>query len=140
MDRLKTGNLRTVLLAQLCYLLLAYGYNLISIQLVSKGLSPLVKGDPQLLMILLFPFIVVTCVGLFGKVRVFYFLSIILSVALLIKGVLPHGQVFFDESYLNKYASKSAWRAAILINVFGVVCYVIGAINAKRSERSNISN
>jgi hypothetical protein len=140
MDKIKTSNLNTVLLAQVYYLVLAYSYNLMSIQRVSEGLSPLAKGNPQLLMILLFPFVVVTCVGQFGKVRAFYFLSIISSIALFIKGVLPHFQVFFDESYLNNYASKGAWLAAILINLFGVVCYVIGAINAKKSEQSKTSN
>ena len=140
MHTLNALTTRKVVLAQVCYLILAYSYNLISIQQISKGLPPLLKGNPQLSLVLLLPFVIVTCVGLFGKMRGVYFLSIIGSVALFIMGVLPHCQVFFNESYFTMYASKAAWLSAILINVFGVTCYLTGAIHAKRLILSNSSH
>ncbi len=131
---------RKVVLAQVCYLILAYSYNLISIQQISQGTTPLLKGNPQLSLLLLLPFVVVTCVGLFRKMRGVYFLSITCSVALFVMGVLPHCQVFFNESYFTLYVSKAAWLSAMLINVFGVVCYFTGAKHAKRLIQSNASN
>lgn len=120
---------RRALYAQFVWVMLASGYNCLSLLAISNGDAGF-AGDAattQSAMVAVVIFGAVTLLGLFKRMSIYKVLSPIVVIVLFVGGVLKHvnlGPV--------TYASEAHWIVAILINAFGVLAFAIGAYSSCR--------
>ncbi|MEP2236625.1 MAG: hypothetical protein ABJM58_07405 [Alteripontixanthobacter sp.] len=121
--------LRRALYAQIVWVILASGYNFLSLLAISNGHAGF-AGDAattQSAMVAVVIFGAVTLLGLFGRMTIYKVLSPIVVIVLFVGGVLKH--ISLGPA---SYASEAHWIVAILINGFGVLAFAMGTYSSFR--------
>ena len=99
-----------------CYFVLAIGYNLLSLILYDAKGQPLTSNKPvQAIVLVALLYVIYVSEAALGS-GAWLFLMIVFLLLILRFGIYQH-LAGYDET---KYFSRSAWGAAIAINIFGV--------------------
>ena len=110
--------LDTELLSNLvgCYFVLAIGYNILSLILYDARGRPLTSNKPvQAIVLMALLYLIYVSEAALGS-GAWLFLMIVFLLLILRFGIYQH-LAGYDE---DRYFSRSAWGAAIAINVYGV--------------------
>ena len=100
-----------------CYFVLAIGYNILSLILYDAKGRPLTSNKPvQAIVLMALLYLIYVSEAALGS-GAWMFLMIVFLLLILRFGIYQH-LAGYDE---NKYFSRSAWGAAIAINIFGAV-------------------
>ena len=99
-----------------CYLVLAIGYNILSLIMYDVKGRPLTSNKPvQAIVLVALLYVIYVSEAALGS-GAWMFLMVVFLLLILRFGVYQH-LAGYDET---RYFSRSAWMAAIAINVFGV--------------------
>lgn len=110
---------------QVIWLLMALGYNMVSIYNLNLGYPPLKEGNPQQTMVLLTPFLLLLILGFAKRYTVYFYFGVLQTASLLFIGVASHFYTFSISGVTN-YSSVWSFLFAIVINIFGVAVFYGG--------------
>lgn len=109
------------LVLQAVYLLIAVGYNLLSIWLTHNQGVALIDGrDPRYSILSLMLLLPVIYLGASGRYRSYLLTNTLLVLLIAYGGVINHILYYLDGD-LSRYSSIWAWLSAIVVNAFGVL-------------------
>ncbi len=118
-----------VLGAQLLYVALGAGYNLVSLARRGRGRPSLAPTDARRGLAFMGALIVPIAAGWAGATLVFAALWGVLGPLLLVLGVLPHARALTAGGpALDGYSSRASCQLALAINSFGVAAIVAGLL------------
>ena len=127
----------TLVKMQVFWLMLAIGFNLVSIWRVSEGGQALISGrDPVHSIVFLLLFLLPIGLTVTGYHRASALSNIALLLPLFVSGLIIHVLRYFNNDQ-SMYLSQLVWSVAVLINLYGVLVGVLLSISAwKRSART----
>jgi hypothetical protein len=132
----KMTKMQGLLIAQLVWLFMAIGYNVIGIWRMQNGLNALIGTRPEYALLSLCVFAVVIYLG-FSKRNFMYLLSILLTLpGLIYIGIGRHIEAYILDNSLPNYAGYWAWVWAIGINVYGVLVFALSVPGLKQEKVS----
>lgn len=121
---------------QFVWLMLAVGYNLVSIFNLKNGYPPLKVGNPEQTLVMLIPFALLLISGVFKHYTLYFYFAAFQTAMLFLGGLVSH---FFNVSIsgLSQYSSVWSFIFAIGINLYGVAVFYCGlrksySLKAKR--------
>lgn len=109
---------------QSAYLVLAVGYNLVSLGRSKWGDGPLAPTNARAALVVFLVYGAVIISGVMGWNAVYRTGMGLFAVLLVVTGVIPHLRRGPNDSY----SSTTAWISAILINIGGVLVTLAGAV------------
>jgi hypothetical protein len=118
-----------VLGAQLLYVALGAGYNLVSLARRAHGKPLLAPTDPGSGLAFMAALLVPIAVGRAGYPVVFAVLWLLLGSVILKAGVIPHAEALrAGGDALEHYASRRSCQLALAINSFGIATIASGLL------------
>ena len=114
----------TVLVLQFGYLVLAVGYNLVSLSLKRRGGRPLAPTDIRAALIVFGVYALMLAAGFLGHDLLYRVVAAAFAVFLGLTGVVPH----VVRGPGEQYRSRAAWLTAILVNIVGVGVTLAGVV------------
>lgn len=130
LSRLRNPMTARWLRLQYGWVLLGFGYNLISLIKRAIDGTALAPTDPVAGIIFVGMGLGVISIGLTRLRKTYASLALIFACLLAYSGVYLHVAAYLSSPTLNGYASPIAWAAAVLINLFGVTVLIWGAVVA----------
>jgi hypothetical protein len=126
---MKFPAIKTLLHLQLLYLVLAIGFNAISLWRVEKGLSGLTSTSPMAGIVTMLVILLVVIIGYLGFLKVYCVFNTLLFSLVAVNGVYGHLLQYSNVDWHLLYLNRAVWNAAIMINVFGVIIALTSSLS-----------
>ncbi|MFT7591781.1 MAG: hypothetical protein ACI9UJ_001710 [bacterium] len=110
---------------QFVWLMLAVGYNLVSIYNIENGYSPLKIGNPEQTLVMIIPFVLLLISGVVKRYTLYFYFGAFQTIMLFLGGVVSHFYLV-SISGLSQYSSVWSCIFAIGINLYGVAVFYCG--------------